>query len=65
MGLVLHLYSCVTTSKTLLRQVMWTDHLRSMQSAIAELSMDDMAQEMLVVGMERVQAYWEAHRLKF
>ena len=48
MELVLHLYSCVTTN-----QVLWTDQLRNMQSASAELSMEDKTQEMLVVRESR------------
>ena len=54
----------MTASKTVLRQDLWTDQLKNMQSARVELSKEDKTQEMLVVGMDGVQAYQEANRVK-
>ena len=43
----------MTASKTVLRQDLWTDQLKNMQSGSVELSLEDKTKEMLVVGMER------------
>jgi hypothetical protein len=57
--LVLHPYSCVKASKTVLRLVLWTDQLKNMQPARVKLSEDK------TQVMKRVQAYQKAQRLEF